>query len=208
MPDLETPKLAIFDLGNVVFRIDWTPMFETWSAASGVEAEKLRSRFLFDENYDAFERGNITASEFHERLCSTLDAELSYAAFEAGWNAIYRDVVDGIDLTLEELKGKLRVVAFTNTNEVHCLVWPNRYRETLSHFEKIFISSQLGARKPEAEGFRRVLGECGVLPEEAVFFDDFEPNVRGAAELGIRAVLVDSPEVVREELRRLGLMGS
>ncbi len=206
MSHLEKLKLAIFDLGNVVFRVDWEPMFESWSAASGVEIDQLRSKFQFDEDFEAFERGRLPSAEFHQRLCNTLDAKFSYVDFVNGWNAIYQNVIDGIGFTLEELKDKIRVVAFTNTNEVHCLVWPNRYRETLSHFENIFVSSEMGVRKPEPEGFRQVLTECGVTPGEVVFFDDFEPNIQAASALGIRAVLVDSPQAVRRELHRLGVL--
>jgi len=54
----------------------------------------------------------------------------------------------------------------------------------------------MGVRKPEAEGFKRILTHCGVDPSEVVFFDDLEPNVEAARALGIRSFLVDSPEVI------------
>lgn len=132
------PKLAIFDLGNVVFRIDWQPMFEIWSAASGVAAADLRQRFKFDRNFELFERAALPADEFHQRICVLLGAWFSYEDFVRGWNAIYQDVIGDIDRTLAELKDKVRVVAFTNTNEVHSTIWPKRYQEVLAHFEHVF----------------------------------------------------------------------
>jgi putative hydrolase of the HAD superfamily len=206
MTDLEPPKLAIFDLGNVVFRVDWEPMFNTWSQASGTPIARLRDSFRFDQNFEAFERGNLSPEEFHRRLCRTLGSEFSYSDFVTGWNAIYQDVFEGIELTLQQLKYKIQVVAFTNTNETHCLVWPERYREVLSHFQSIFISSEIGIRKPEAEGFGLVLDRCGVSPGEVIFFDDFVPNIEAAASLGIRAILVDSSDVVKKSLIELGLI--
>jgi HAD superfamily hydrolase (TIGR01509 family) len=196
MLELTETKLAIFDLGNVVFRVDWQPMFDIWSEASSLPSETLKEGFHFDANFEAFERGQLNGPEFHQRLCRTLGAEFSYDDFVRGWNAIYQEVFDGMGLNLRLLKDTMRVVAFTNTNEVHALVWPERYRDVLTNFEHIFISSEMGVRKPEAEGFTRILDHCRVTPGEVIFFDDFKPNVDAAAELGIRAFLVDSPDVI------------
>jgi putative hydrolase of the HAD superfamily len=62
----------------------------------------------------------------------------------------------------------------------------------------------MGVRKPEAEGFTRILNHCGVKPGEVIFFDDFKPNVDAAAALGIRAFLVDSPDVISAFVNELG----
>lgn len=200
------PSLAIFDLGNVVFQVDWEPMFESWSNASGVSTAKLKSNFKFDENFEAFERGQIGGNTFHERLCETLGATFDYEQFVAGWNSIYYEVVPQVQLSLEQLQGKLKVVAFTNTNKVHSLVWPEKYRDALTKFEHIFASSEMGLRKPELDGFKHVLAHCGVQAQEAIFFDDFPPNIEAAEAIGLRAVLVDSPEAVTNALNRLNLI--
>ncbi len=204
MLELTETKLVIFDLGNVVFRVDWQPMFDIWSEASSMPSEELRKGFQFDENFEAFERGQLKGSEFHQCLCRTLGAEFSYNDFVRGWNAIYQETFEHIGLNLSLLKDKMRIVAFTNTNEVHGLVWPERYRDVLTNFEHIFISSEMGVRKPEAEGFTRILNHCGVKPGEVVFFDDLKLNVDAAAALGIRAFLVDSPDVISAFVNSLG----
>lgn len=200
------PELAIFDLGNVVFRVDWQPMFDSWSNTSGVAALDLKKRFQFDESFAEFERGEISGSIFHKRLCKTLGVQLSYERFVAGWNAIYQEPISEVEFALSNLRGKLQVVAFTNTNKVHSMVWPERYRKVLTNFEHIFASSDMGLRKPEAEGFKQILDTCGVKAERSFFFDDLQLNIDAASRLGLNAILVDSPKVVSSELIRLGLL--
>jgi HAD superfamily hydrolase (TIGR01509 family) len=206
MAKLETPKLAIFDLGNVVFQVDWEPMFQIWSESSNVSIEQLRQNFKFDENFEAFERAVLTPEEFYKNLCRNLNANFSYSDFVRGWNAIYQNEFVGIDVILNKLKSKLELVAFTNTNEVHSLIWPERYKQTLSHFKRIFSSSEIGIRKPKHEGFYYVLNNCGFLPEETIFFDDLESNIRAASSIGIRSVLVDSVDAVKNSLFELELL--
>ena len=52
-------------------------------------------------------------------------------------------------------------------------------------FEQVFVSGELGTIKPSAEIFRHVLAELGTSPEQTVFIDNKEENVRGAEALGI-----------------------
>jgi len=203
---IEKPKLAILDLGNVVFRVDWQPMFDIWSNATGVPIDDLKKRFLFDESYEDFERGHLSAREFHQGLCNMLSTQLTYSEFECGWNAIYQELFDGIALTLEQLRYEVRTVAFTNTNEVHYRVWSERYRDALANFEHVFVSSEMGVRKPEAESFEHVLSYCSVQPIDAVFFDDSLSNVEAAMALGIRSILVDSPNSLLTGLSDFGLI--
>ncbi|MBU4318329.1 MAG: HAD-IA family hydrolase [Proteobacteria bacterium] len=199
----EKPKLVIFDLGNVVIRIDWQPMFDIWSKASGVPAKDLQLRFQFDENYEGFERGQLTARDYHACVCRLLGAVIPYPKFLEGWNAIFQDTVQGIGELLTQLKDKVRVVAFTNSNEVHHQVWRKKYEDVLTHFHHIFISSEMGLRKPDAESFKHILSHFAMEPRETLFFDDLLPNVDAARRLGIHAVLVESLESVRSTLTRL-----
>ena len=48
----------------------------------------------------------------------------------------------------------------------------------LSEFNKVYCSSQIGARKPAAEAYERVLQDAGLKPEDAVFVDDIEAKYR------------------------------
>lgn len=49
------------------------------------------------------------------------------------------------------------------------------------------ISSDVGARKPDARIYRRLLDRAGCRPSEVVFVDDRVRNVEAAAVLGIRS---------------------
>ena len=199
------PTLAIFDLGNVVFNIDWEPMFRMWSLFSGIPADVLKERAKPDATLEQFERNQISNYEFHHYINTLLGINLNYAEFCDGWNAIFMDENMEISRLLPNLKSSMRVVAYTNTNEIHVEAWSKRYAHILQHFDEIFISSKIGFRKPEHEGFSYVLKHCGVAASECIFFDDFEINILGAQQLGIRSVLVDTPSKVRETFLQMGI---
>lgn len=66
--------------------------------------------------------------------------------------------------------------------------------EELRSFRKVFVSCEMGMRKPEPEAFAGIAAEIGVPLDEILFFDDTRENVEGARAVGMRAVHVRSVE--------------
>jgi putative hydrolase of the HAD superfamily len=80
-----------------------------------------------------------------------------------------------------------------------------RFANELSIFTSIFVSSELGLRKPDPEAFAEVASRAGFSPSEFLFFDDTSENVDGARAAGMQAVLVQSISDVRDALLILDL---
>jgi putative hydrolase of the HAD superfamily len=71
-------------------------------------------------------------------------------------------------------------------------------------FDVVVDSCQVGMRKPNPAIFRLALAQLGdVVPERAVFLDDFAPNVAAARAVGIHGVVVTDPAAAMAELRAL-----
>lgn len=199
-------RLAIFDLGNVLFGISFEKVLKSWANSVGEELEAIKSRFSHDKAFEEFEYGRITPQEFHEAVKRSLDIEIAYADFEKGWNEVFCDPFERTISAIESIKSKVDVVAFTNTNEIHVKVFPDRYTEALSHFKRIYISSEMGKRKPDPDGFLHILADWKVQPTSAVFFDDSPPNVETAKRIGMNAYLVVDELSVENALRELRLI--
>lgn len=193
-------EALIFDLGKVVFDLSFDRVFHFWAAASGQPVEAIKSKFQFDEFFDEFERGKISARTFRAEVSRRLGLQLTDQIFDAGWCALYLDHYQGIDELLTNLKQQYRLVALTNTNSIHARVWQLKYRASLGYFEKVFSSHELGTRKPEKQAYQAVLDYLGTKPERTIFLDDNRTNVAGAAQLGIKTILVESQAQMRADL--------
>jgi epoxide hydrolase-like predicted phosphatase len=55
-------------------------------------------------------------------------------------------------------------------------------------FDAVVISGEVGMRKPEPEIYRHAAALLGVEPQECVFVDDLQPNIRGAVDVGMVGV--------------------
>ncbi len=90
--------------------------------------------------------------------------------------------------------------AFTNARPTHQRVWSQRYAEVLSLFDNVFVSSDLGKRKPEPEAFLTIATALGVALPRIVSCGDLLENVEGARAVGMQAVHVRSLADIADSL--------
>ena len=193
----------LFDLGGVIVEIDFKRVFEIWGAHAGVPAAVIQSRFAFDAAYQAHERGEISAAGYFDTLRKVLGVRISDAQFQAGWDAIFVGEVSGIAALLRQAKQLFPLYAFSNSNAHHHAYWARQYAATLSNFRKVFVSCELGRRKPEPEAFAAVASAIGASFENILFFDDTNENVTAARRLGMQAVHVKSIADIRNALGKI-----
>lgn len=199
-------KAVIFDLGKVVFDLSFDRVLESWAIASGRQLIDIKNRFEFDEIFNQFEKNEISAEDFREIVSQRMNLKLNNIDFDKSWCDLYLDTYQGIDNLLTKMKQDYRIVALTNTNIIHHSVWRVKYADTLLHFEKVFSSHEIEARKPEEKAYKIVLDYLQCLPAEVIFLDDSFENVRGATELGIDTILVTSNTQMMNKLRIQGLI--
>jgi HAD superfamily hydrolase (TIGR01509 family) len=203
--DVTAVRALLFDLGGVVITLDFQRVFARWALAAGCDAAFLAGRFSQDDAYVRHERGEIDAAGYFASLRSTLGIELSDEQFLDGWNDIYPGPVDGMEALLRTASYAFPLYAFTNSNPSHQSVWSTMLQLELTWFRSVFVSSELGMRKPDREAYLEVAARTGHRASEFLFFDDSPENVEGARAAGIQAVLTRSIADVRRALRALGV---
>ncbi|WP_298259355.1 HAD-IA family hydrolase [Bradyrhizobium sp.] len=195
----------LFDLGRVVLDLDFNRTLHVWARHAACEPAQLASRFLRDESYHRHERGKISDEAYFAGLRSSLGVELSDQQFIEGWNAIFIGEMPDISHLLTRAARRLPIYAFSNTNAAHVAYFSSQFAEVLKPFRKVFLSSTIGLRKPDAEAYDHVVHAIGVPADRIVFFDDLAENIEGARECGLKAVLVTSPGDVAKALDALGI---
>jgi HAD superfamily hydrolase (TIGR01549 family) len=196
----------LFDLGRVVLDIDFSKTLACWAGHAGCDPKALAGRFSSrDEIYLRHETGEISDAEFFAGLRAALGIKISDAQFLEGWNAIFAGEMPGIADQLARAAKRLPLYAFSNTNSAHVDHFSAAYAGLLGHFREMFLSSNIGMRKPDARAFDHVVKAIGVPPGRIVFFDDLAENIEGARACGLTAVHVASSDDVAAALAALGI---
>lgn len=183
--------LYIFDLGNVIVDIDFNRVLGAWSDFSRVPLATLKQSFTMGEPFRQHERGEISDEAFAEALCEEMSLSLSYEQFSAGWQAVFVSLRKEVITIMQQLREQgHRVVVLSNTNRLHTTYWPEHYPQISAAADSIYLSQEMGMRKPEARIYQQVLAQEGYSADDAVFFDDNVDNIEGANRLGITSILV------------------
>lgn len=198
-------RALLFDLGGVHIDIDFRRAFQAWAALADCDAVVLEERFSFDDHYERHERGELSSAGYFSVLRDRLGIKLSNRELADGWNSIYIGVVPGMSAMLNRASHRFPLFAMTNSNPTHQSVWAEQFADDLAIFEDIFVSSEIGLRKPDAEAYLWVTRRIGVEPHQILFFDDIPENCKGALAMGMPSVLVSSITDVEGALCRLDL---
>lgn len=189
--------LYIFDLGNVIVDIDFNRVLGVWSDLGRVPLATLQSRFQMGESFHQHERGEISDEKFAQDICHELELPLSYEQFAAGWQAVFVGVRPEVIAIMHQLREQGdRVVILSNTNNLHCQFWPTQYPEVQAAADKIYLSQEMGLRKPDPHIYQRLLNLEEMSAAEAIFFDDNRENIEAARALGIHSLHITDASVI------------
>ena len=187
-------KAVLLDLGNVVLGVDGGRVLNYWSSASSTSPEVLRSLWSIDEQYERLEKGEIDFKAYSSYLSIKFEISLPYQQWITGWNKLWTQPIKPTINLLPKIASNYELYALTNTNRIHADFFKNEYSSELSHFKHLFISNEIGLRKPEPECFNFVCDYIGLDPQQILFLDDTATNVRAARDTGILAKHVEKPQ--------------
>jgi len=196
----------IFDLGGVVIDVDFDQALHIWAEYSRLPIEELRARFKMDVEYECHERGELKQSEYFKHLRELLELEANDADITSGWNSIFVGEITETVNDILSVRSRLPCFAFSNSNPTHQIAWMADYPRAVSSFHQIFVSSELGHRKPERAAFDAIAVATGISLAAMLFFDDTIENVMGARAAGLAAVHVKTPSDIRRALIEIGLL--
>lgn len=189
--------LYIFDLGNVIVDIDFKRVLGVWSKLSSIPLATLSERFTMGEVFQQHERGEVSDEDFARQLSDEMGVSLSFEQFAEGWQAVFVALRPEVIEIMQKLRAEgHRVVVLSNTNRLHCNYWPQHYPEVSAAADHLYLSQDLGMRKPEARIYQHVLSAENTPAEQAVFFDDVEANIVAARIEGITAIHVTDRKVI------------
>lgn len=194
-----------FDLGRVLVDFDWMRALGEVMSASGLTREQIKERLILSEAFRSFETGRRTPREFHADVERQLSMRMPYERFCELWNSIFTDEISEIVALAERLRSAgMRVAVLSNTNVLHAEYLRQRYA-WLRTWDHVYLSHEIGARKPDAASYCWVLERTGVAADKTVFVDDLPDNIDGARAVGMRGVLAHSPQAALEGLAELGI---
>jgi len=187
-------EAIIFDLGGVLINLDYQLTSKAFIDLGLTDFDATYSQLQQTDLFDRFETGAISSFHFINRLLDQLPQGTSGNKVVHAWNAMILDFPEERLLWLLEMKQRYRIFLLSNTNTLHMEAVRRSLERTIGHqrledyFEQVYLSFEMGLRKPNPEIFSRVCDEQGLNPATTVFIDDSPQHVEGARLAGLTAI--------------------
>jgi glucose-1-phosphatase len=199
-------KNLIFDFGGVIIDIQPMAYVSELLNMGCNDLQGLHAAFIQEGVYRKFETGQLSASEFRDRIRHCLSDHASDEEIDHAWNLIIGEIPAHRIQWLQELKAKYRTFLLSNTNPIHYEHYQEYTLRTFgfplnSLFEKAYFSFQMDMYKPDHEIFEFVLNDSGLNPAETVFIDDMAENVEAARKCGMSGIVVKPGDDVTEIMK-------
>jgi FMN phosphatase YigB (HAD superfamily) len=181
----------IFDLGGVILNIDYQLPVEAFKALGIEDFSKHFSQAAQSALLDEYETGRISSDAFIEEVSKFVKPHTTEDQIRSAWNSILLDLPEKRLFCLEKVADSHRIFLLSNTNEIHIEAFNQYLLNTHSlpslepFFEKLYLSYEVGLRKPDRLIFEHVLADAGLKPESTLFIDDSIQHIHSAAALGI-----------------------
>lgn len=181
----------IFDLGGVIIDLDESSTTKAFSTLFQRSEEEIKS-FAKAEFFKDYEIGKIDDPTFRAKIREEFEYTGPEEQIDAAWNAMLGRIdKDKIEL-LDRLSSDYDLYVMSNTNDIHIRFF-NRVFEYMSggrtvnsFFKEVYLSQEIGERKPEPGAWQIILNDHQLSPENCLFIDDKLANVEAAARLGIQ----------------------
>ena len=200
------PTAVIFDIGRVLYRWDPRCLYE------GRIADPVAlDAFLHDVLTTQWHFQHDAGRDFAETSAELIAAHPQHRALIEAWGPHFLDTIPGPVAGMPALVDDLHaagVPLYAITNFSHEFWPPFRAREgaMFDRFRDIVVSGEVKLTKPDAAIYHLALARFGLAASEAVFIDDSEANVAGAAAVGLHVLHFTDEPTLRGALERLGLL--
>lgn len=203
-------KNLILDLGGVLYDLNYQA---TLDALNSLGWKTDFSRTAQSHYMDLFEEGKISKESFADEIIRESSKNIERIDVYSALNAMLIGVTSDKFELLEELKNRYNLLLFSNTNELHIAEVYKHFKTVHNldnlndYFQRVYLSHELGIRKPKPEGFDLICRENSFNKEETLFIDDSPQHAEGARKAGIQGEWLDlSKEDIHQMVDRLNLL--
>ncbi|MCU1534721.1 MAG: hypothetical protein JWR53_1202 [Glaciihabitans sp.] len=180
-------RVVVFDYGEVISVSPSERERAELVAIAGIDEEKFWPPYW--AHRDDLDRGAVDVIGYWARIAAETGADWSASDVQRLWAADFRSwftIEPGtVDLLAELHAGGTRLALLSNAG--FDFGSPFRYSPIGAFFERIFVSAEMDALKPDPAIYLEVAAELGVTPDELVFVDNKSVNTDAAAALGVTA---------------------
>lgn len=178
-------KYFLFDIGNVLVDFQFERLYEIHASHSGRLPVPFSEHDL--EMRDKVERGIITDAQWVAYLNEVRGLAWTEEILIDVWAGLFTRNEAGYGMFRSAIESGAAVYTLSNIAKHHMDAIEKNWPGFFDGAAGLFLSYQIGVRKPHPDIYRHALDALGVPGEQCFFVDDLPENVEAARAVGIQA---------------------
>lgn len=178
-------KIFLIDIGNVLADFDDRDLLAAVAESTSHPRQQATARE--PELDDLVEKGLISDAEYVSRLNESKGLAWSIDDLTAIWSHVFTLNETGWKLYEEAAQAGVPVYMLSNIAQFHINAIKRNWPGFFDGAKGMFLSYQIGVRKPHPDIYRHVLTELGVEGSQCFFIDDLPDNIEAAHTVGMHA---------------------
>ncbi|MFW5805963.1 MAG: HAD family hydrolase [Bacteroidales bacterium] len=199
-------KNIVFDLGQVLLPIDFDAPVRAFKNLGLQDFDTMYHETVQAGLFNLLETGKITEEHFRDEMRRISGMPWTDKQIDDAWNTIILEFRPATIEMLKTLSKTYRLFLLSNTNSIHYKCYNEQVKQRFcpdgiqAYFERIFLSHQMGMRKPDPDIFLAMAKETATVAEQTLFIDDNADNVHTARSLGYHILhLCDGMKVEEQD---------
>ena len=189
-------KNLLFDLGGVIMDIRRENCVKAFQELGMSDIGEFLGDYGQKGAFKLLEEGALTPDEFRAEIMKSCPVGTTGSQIDDAFNQFLVGIPAYRLEALAGLRRRFGVYLLSNTNKI---MWDSRIAEEFrkipggemdSYFDGTVTSFEARALKPSAEIFGYAVRKLGIVPEETLFLDDSQENIRAAVALGFHGAVV------------------
>jgi putative hydrolase of the HAD superfamily len=199
-------KAVILDYGEVLCHGPAPHFIQSMADVFKLSPQAFRA--IYDRHRLPYDRGDYSPEVYWSKFEEETKSKLTPAQLQQlrDWDvAMWSEIDPAMLAWVDSLRShNLNLALLSNMHADMARGFRERFA-WISKFDAAVLSAEIRAVKPEPTIYLRTLAALGVSPAEALFIDDRERNIRGAHQVGIKAIRFESISQLARELENPGL---
>ncbi|GAB4418257.1 MAG: glucose-1-phosphatase [Bacteroidia bacterium] len=184
----------LLDLGGVLYEIDVPKTVRAYEALRPASGGAIT--FTMQDQHEWFsrlDRGDVEIDDFLQGIQEEFGLVADPETLRRIWRELLIGLYPGREATVQRLAQRYGVALLSNTNRYHYEQYIDECRGMFGAMDHVFLSYEMGLRKPDPAIFEAALAQAGWRAEETLFADDSRRNVDAAAALGLHTWWIETP---------------
>jgi putative hydrolase of the HAD superfamily len=199
---MERIEAILFDWGGVLIDNPAPGLMAYCAEALRVSVADYQQ--AHNRHGEPFQKGLIPEATFWQQVCADLHRLLPEvpSLWGQAFRAVYSPRPDVFDWAGQLRQHGYKIALLSNTEQAAMEFFQELRYDV---FDAAVFSCAEGTIKPERELYEVAARRLGVLPSQCAFIDDKQLFVDGAIQAGMKAVLYENLDQVKQALKSLGV---